>query len=213
MKALLVELFSSKPFQKRLAKFLVHPVTILAIATVAAVWLTNYYQHQAWVREKRFVIFEKDYQSALRLVDEVSDLMSRRFFGLNRVVWVAKGTGTGELDEVWDEYYQSVIEWNTKHLAYRGRLKRLISPLAAEVFGTWDDPALKDVETPPSSIHAAFFVAHKRVRELVDCVRQRCSSEAREAALQQAEQTLNELGVAMEKFVQACTASIHERAS
>ena len=107
-------MFRSKPFQKRLSKFLVHPVTILAIATVAAVWLTNYYQERAWIREKQFVVFEKDYQSALRVVDELSDVMSRRFFGLIRVVWVAKGTGTGELDEVWEEYYETVVEWNTR---------------------------------------------------------------------------------------------------
>ena len=59
MKAVLAELFRSKPFQKRLAKFLVHPVTILALATVAAVWLTSYYQNRAWVREKKFEVFRQ----------------------------------------------------------------------------------------------------------------------------------------------------------
>jgi len=206
-------LIKQRSFQRRLAKFLTHPVTLLAIATVAAVWLTNYYQTQAWIREKQFEVFRQGYAEALKLVDELSEVMSRRVFGLNRVIWVAKGTGTGELDQVWDEYYQSVAEWNTKLLAYKGRLARSIEPAAAEALGNWEDAVLTDANSDPQTIHGHFFIAHHRVRKLVDCVRERCSGEAKANAIQQAEQAVNELSVAVEKFVQACTERIHEYAN
>lgn len=209
----LLGLLTSKPFRKRLAKFLTHPVTILAIATLAAVWLTNYYQERAWIREKHFEMFRQGYREALELVDELSEVMSRRVFGLNRVIWVAKGTGMGELEQVWEEYYQSVAEWNTKLLAYKGRLARSIEPVAAEALGNWEDAALTDATSDPQTIHGHFFVAHHRVRTLVDCVRERCSGEAKANAIQQAEQAVNELSVAVENFIQACTARIHEYAS
>lgn len=93
------QIFGQREVRRRLARVFTHPVTLLAIATVfatlAGVWLTNYYQERAWVREKRFETFRQGYEQALDVVDELSELMSRRFFGLNRVVWVAKGTGTG----------------------------------------------------------------------------------------------------------------------
>ena len=100
MKEAVGSFLQERAFRKRLARFLTHPVTLLAIATVfatlAGAWLTNYYQERAWVREKQFETFRQGYREALELVDELSEVMSRRVFGLNRVIWVAKGTGTGE---------------------------------------------------------------------------------------------------------------------
>ena len=207
----------SKPFHKRLGRLFSHPIALLAIATIfatiAGVWLTNYYQERAWGREKRFETFRQGYQEALELVDELSEVMGRRVFGLNRVIWVAKGTGTGELEQVWEEYYQSVAEWNTKLLAYKGRLARSIEPVAAEALGNWEDAALTDATSDPQTIHGHFFVAHHRVRTLVDCVRERCLGETKANALQQAEQAVNELSVAVENFIQACTSRIHEYAN
>jgi hypothetical protein len=212
----IVELVTAKTFRKQLGRLFSHPIALLAIATVfatiAGVWLTNYYQERAWVRDKGFETFRQGYQEALRLVDELSEVMSRRVFGLNRVIWVAKGTGTGELDQVWDEYYQSVTEWNTKLLAYKGRLARAIEPAAAEALGHWEDAALTNTANDPQTIHGRFFIAHQRVRKLVDCVRERCPAETKAAAVQEAEQAVNVLSVEVEVFIQACTATIHEYA-
>ncbi|MBI3087537.1 MAG: hypothetical protein HYY91_01425 [Candidatus Omnitrophica bacterium] len=213
----LLSLLASKPFQRRFARFIVHPVSLLAIATVfatiAGVWLTNYYQERAWVREKRFETFRQGYREALELVDELSELMSRRFFGLNRVVWVAKGTGTGELDQVWDEYYESVVEWNSKFLVYRSRLTRSIEPVAGVAFAASPETALDGEPGGVKSIHGYFFTTHQDVRKLVDCVRQRCSDEDKAAALSQAERSLEVLGVAIESFIETCLDRIHEHAS
>ena len=71
-------LLTSKPFQKRLGRLFSHPIALLAIATIfatiAGVWLTNYYQERAWVREKRFETFRQGYREALELVDELSEV-------------------------------------------------------------------------------------------------------------------------------------------
>ena len=209
-------LFTSKPFQKRVGRLFSHPIALLAIATIfatiAGVWLTNYYQERAWIREKQFEAFRQGYAEALELIDELSEVMSRRVFGLNRVIWVAKGTGTGELDQVWNAYYQSVEEWNTKLLAYKGRLARSIGPGPAEALGNWEDPALTDSNTGPFTIHAHFFVAHAQVRALVDCVRQHCSGEEKANAIKTAEVAVNKLSLAVEEYIQACIARIHEYA-
>ena len=81
-----------------------------AFATLAGAWLSNYYQEQAWLRDRQFEAYRYGLEQAYDLVDDLSDATSRRLFGLNRLVWVAKGTGTGQLEEAWDTYYDSVVD-------------------------------------------------------------------------------------------------------
>ena len=204
-------------FQQQLAKFLIHPVTLLAIATVfatvAGVWLTNYYQSQAWMRDKRFEVFRQGHAEAIGLVDELSEAMSRRLFGLNRVVWVAKGTGTGELEQAWEAYYESVVDWNVQLIRDKGRLNRLIGPEMAETFASAQDAKGIDDTHPPTSIHGQFVVAHQKVRALVDCVRQRCQDQAKQAAVKDAEEYLNDLSRAVDRFIRTCTDRIDENES
>lgn len=207
-------LIERRSFQRRLGRFLAHPVTLLAIATVfatiAGAWLTNYYQERAWIREKQFETFRYTFDEGLKLVDELSEVMSKRLFGLNRVVWVAKGTGTGDLEQVWNDYYVSVVDWNVKLMRYKGRLSRFLNQEAAEAFTSAQDAALSYQEGEPTSLHGQFMVAHQKVRALLDCVRQHCSEQARQAALKDTEQQLNALGLAVDRFVQACTEEVYQ---
>ena len=207
-------LLRERAFRKRLARVFSHPVTLLAIATVfatlAGAWLTNHYQGQAWLREKQFEVYRYGLDEGLKLVDELSEAMSRRLFGLNRVVWVAKGTGTGELDQVWEEYYDSVVDWNVKLARYKSRLSRFMGPEAAQAFASPEDAALSYSEGTPASLHGRFLVAHQKTRALVDCVRDRCQDLARQAALKDVQQELNALGEAVDTFLETCTNQLYQ---
>ena len=207
-------LLSEPSFRKRLARVFTHPVTLLAIATVfatiAGAWLTNYYQERAWIREKQFETFKYTYDEGLKIVDELSEATSKRLFGLNRVVWVTKGTGTGELEKVWNDYYESVVDWNVKLARYKGRLSRFVGKEAAEEFTSPDDAALSYSEGDPTSIHGQFLVAHQKVRALVDCVRDRCPDQAKQVALKEAQQELNALGEAVDEFLENCTNQLYQ---
>ena len=216
LKEALGSLLKERSFQKRFARLFGHPITLLAIATVfatiAGAWLTNYYQERAWVREKQFETFRYTFDEGLKVVDELSETMSKRLFGLNRVVWVAKGTGTGELEPVWNEYYESVVDWNVKLARFKGRLARFVGPEIAEGFASQQDAAPGNADGAPSSIHGQFLVAHQKVRALVNCVRQHCSEQARQTVLKDAEQQLNGLGLAVDQFIQACTEGVYKHA-
>ncbi len=209
-------MLTSRPFHRHLGRFFSHPIALLAIATVfatiAGVWLTNYYQERAWVREKQFETFRYTFDEGLKLIDELSEAMSKRLFGLNRVAWVTKGTGTGELEQVWNEYYDSVVDWNVKLARFKGRLARFVGPEVAEAFASQQDATFGDADGTPSSIHGQFLVAHQKVRALVDCIRQHCSEQGRQAALKDVEQQLNALGLGVDQFVQACTEGVYEHA-
>ena len=211
------EVLSDRTTRKRLARFATHPVGLLAIATifatVAGAWLTNYYQHQAWIRQKDFETFKYGFDQSLALVDELTEAASRRLFGLNRVLWVAKGTGTGDLETVWNEYYDSVVDWNVKLAQRKGKLERFVSPAAAELWLTDADAALSYSEGTPESIHGHFMVAHQRVRAAADCVRKRCDEHERRTAFKSAEQELNLLGLAVDGFLRSCTDDIFNSSS
>jgi len=211
----LVQIFSQRAVQRRIARVLSHPVVLLAIATVfatiAGAWLTNYYQEQAWMRDKNFETYQYAMDEGFKVTDELSDAMGQRLFGLNRVVWVAKGTGTGDLDEVWDEYYESVIVWNVKLARYKSRLARFVSVEAAEAFASPQDAALSYADGAPVSLHGRFLVAHRKVRALVDCVRAAgCKAEEQAAKVQEAEQELNMLGQAVDAFLNGCTNQLYQ---
>ncbi len=210
----LLQIFSQRSVQKRIARVFTHPVVLLAIATIfatiAGAWLTNYYQERAWVKEKQFETYKYTFDESLKLVDELSDAMSRRLFGLNRVVWVAKGTGTGELEQVWNDYYASVVDWNVKLARYKSRLNRFLGPEAAGAFISAADTAESSSNDTATSIHGQFLVAHQKVRALVDCVRDRCKDEPRQAALKDAQQELNVLGEAVDAFLEHCTNQLYQ---
>lgn len=211
-----IGIVKERAFRQRLARTFTHPVTLLAVATVfatvAGVWLTNDYQERAWVREKRVEVFRHGFDAGLQLIDELSEAMSRRLFGLHRVIWIAKGTGTGELEQVWNDYYESVVDWNVRLLREKARLTRLVGPEAAEAFASAQDAALSYQAGTPASLHGQFMIAHQKVRALVDCVRQRCAEPATQTALKDAQQDLHLLGLAVDQFLQSCTDRIYELA-
>lgn len=96
-----------------------HPITLravtIAMASLGGIFVTNHFQEQTWVREVQFQIFNHTLEEGFKVVDDISKTTSKRLFGLNRVIWVAKGTGTGNLDQAWEAYYEAVLEWNTSH--------------------------------------------------------------------------------------------------
>lgn len=213
----MAEVFLDRPTRQRLARFFTHPVGLLAIATIfatmAGAWLTNYYQERTWIRQKQFEAFQYGFEQSLKLVDELTEATSRRLFGLNRVLWVAKGTGTGDLESAWNEYYESVVDWNVKLAERRGGLERFVGSDAAEIWHSASDAALSYSEGAPRSLHGHFMVTHQRVRAAVDCVRKRCDDQERQAAFKEAEQELNLLGLAVDDFLHSCADEIYAHAS
>jgi len=102
-----------------------------------------------------------------------------------------------------------VEEGNTKLMSYRCRVLRGVGEEVALALGGWDDTHA----TNPRNIHDFFFQAHERVRVLADCARRRCTGETKATALQEAEEAVNKLGLAIPAFIQGCTDKIHKYAS
>ncbi len=191
------------------------PAVVTCFVAVAGTWMTDRYQTTAWVRERQFEIFKQNFEGGLALVDDLAEHMGTRFIGLNRVIWAVKEQaprGPQNLDEAWDEYYDSVVAWNAKLLRYKGQLSRFIGTGVAETFCSREDYRLSYSKGDPQSIHGMFLVAHQHVRALMECAQMNCASEARQSALREANQSVNLLGIMVEDFINTATQKVYERA-
>ena len=134
---------------------LIRPMVISVVVPImvacAGIWLTDHYQERAWHRQTSFELFRANYDRALETIDELSQVMGGRFFGLMRVTWADQGTGTRDLDSVWDEYYSSVQEWNMKKMHFKNRVARAVGDEMADLFADLKSDQRIDSEAASSA--------------------------------------------------------------
>jgi hypothetical protein len=154
-----------------------------ALTTVLGTFLANWFNTKAWERQIAFEIKRQEFEwkrsakfellrrkldEGQRSIEEISDLINKRFFRLQRVFENVIVKQREIADENWVAYMKAVEEWNTKLIINQNKLRRLVSDKIAQEFNNYetDDPNLKE----PSSIHGKFFIAHILVRDLLRCL-------------------------------------------
>lgn len=182
-----------------------HPLVVAVVGTglfaLAGVCLTNYYQTRLWQREKTHEIFMRRLSEGVALIDELSEFISNRFFGLNRVFNVMKVSDLEGIEEVWKEYYQSFIEWNTRAFYFKGRMKRSIGIECAESFLNNQNAIESYQGGEANTLHGHFLKAHMSALKLRDCIR-----------ISELRSLLDKLGFAIEDFLNICTAAVYRSA-
>ncbi len=199
--------------KKAISDFLRHPLVVTIIGTslfsLAGICLTDCYQRKAWERERSHALFVEKLNGGLVLIDELSEFISKRFFGLVRVNNVLKNSDTVGLNEVWPEYYDSVVEWNTKAMQYRGRLARYINSICADSFLNNPDAVNTYEGGQPNTIHGHFLRTHSIAKNFRDCLNKECSNEAKKAYTENLRSSLDKLGIEIEKFISDCTNEVY----
>lgn len=191
--------------ERSLLRFILRALVI----TLAGTWLSFYFQTQSWIRERQFEVFRKNYEESLLLIDELAEMTGRRAFGLNQVLWVAKGTGTGDLEQVWDDYYVTARDWNVKLRLYKIRIDRSIGREQAELLQSASEEGNSDGYQTPKSIHGNFRLAHTLVREYVDSVKKGDAEDVKKQKYQQALEAINRLSFATDIFFSSCLDAIY----
>ncbi len=133
------------------------------ITTILGSWLNHKFQKDSWEREANFQILQQELNDGNNFIENLSDQINRRFFNLQRVLWVLESSSNKErILEIWDEYYQSVIEWNQKLDANRHHLEIFGGKQLANQFMS---PGDSEAQANPKSIHGYFRLAHIRILE------------------------------------------------
>ena len=189
--------------------FLRHPlvVTIVGtgIVTAVAAFLSFRYQIKAAEYERSFENYQIRLKESSELVDHLSKKTSYRLFGLKRTLWAIKGTGTGEAEEVWNDYYKSVEEWNTNLSYYHRRILRLLGEKVASLLVNEAD--YFDVST----VHGHFIKTHHLVRTLLDCYRNQCPEDESNLRVSEAETSILEMNTLVDNFFKSCDALLFEK--
>jgi len=155
-------------------------------------------QNAEWKRDKKFELLRRKLNEGQQVLEEISNLIHTRFFKLQRVY---NNIAVGDLknaEKNWKDYYESVEEWNIKLGITQNKIRRLVDEEAADRFNNYetDHPHLQS----PESIHGMFFLAHKRVFNLLRCLRN-ADCELNNSKKQLAAEILNSLDVIGDAFV------------
>ena len=127
-------------------------------------------QNFEWERNKRFEILRRKLDEGQRSIEEISDLVNLRFFRLHRVFENILAGDSVSAAKSWTSYMAVVEQWNTKLIINQNKLERLVSREASAEYNNYETDRA-DLSNP-TSIHGQFFVAHRRVLELLRCLRE-----------------------------------------
>jgi hypothetical protein len=142
-------------------KFVNAPLGLLLLGftftTVLGGVLTTRFQQMTWERQARLALFEKRYDEGVKFLDELSNLIGKRYFLLQRYLWAIRDRENYNLDKASEDYFASVVEWNTQLRTMRNKARLLIGEAPALRLLDYGDDSRPD---HPSSLHYIFAKAH-----------------------------------------------------
>lgn len=151
-----------------------------------------------WERNKKFELLKVKIEEGQDSLEEISELVNLRLFSLQKVF---ESLAEGDLSsgvKKWSEYAPIVEKWNTKLNIYQNRLERLVDKETALQFNNYETDNLGS--NKPTSLHGLFFVAHKRVRSLLECMKKPGCVVSKEM-INDAAYALKELDFTSDRFI------------
>ncbi|MEJ0074011.1 MAG: hypothetical protein WDO17_00950 [Alphaproteobacteria bacterium] len=141
-----------KFFNAPLGLLLVGFVLTSIIGAVLSAWL----QQRNWKRQTQLSLFQKRYDEGVKFLDDLSDLIGKRYFALQKLIWALRDRRSYDLEKVTAEYHECVQEWNGKLRTMRGKARLLVGEDRALDFLDYNDDRDPD---KPHSLHYVFVKA------------------------------------------------------
>jgi hypothetical protein len=137
-----------------------------ALTTIAGGALAYLFQSLSWRRQVRLDLFRQRYSDGWQLLEQLSSMVDRRYFRLQRLIWaIADGAAPETVAVREREYFEAVIEWNEKLRSFHNRVRLLIGDNEALQFLDYADDFRQD---EPQSLHYRFVRAHRMVLRAKD---------------------------------------------
>ncbi len=161
-------------------------IVAIVLSTAGGSLLAYVFQSMQWKRQKRFELLQHQLREGKDLAHEVTQLVNRRFFALQRLLWAIQEK-SGNVDSMWANYYGDVIQWNQNLTSIRIRTRLFAG---SEVAMLLVNDADLEPATKPKSIHYGMRRLHTRILE---AKRQDALSEAAAAEITSEIEHLNNL--------------------
>jgi hypothetical protein len=136
------------------------------LTTLVGGVLTSVFQWLSWRRQARIDLFRQRYVEGTQLLEQLSSMIDKRYFRLQRLVWAIGDSALPEkIVQREKEYFEAVVEWNEKLRSIHNRLRLLVGDSVALQFLDYaDDYRQQD----PQSLHYKFVKAHRAVLRAKD---------------------------------------------
>lgn len=134
-----------------------------ALTTIAGGILTNFFQKQTWKRQAYLDLFKKKYDEGTKFLDELSELIGKRLFFIQRLAWALSENDHERIERMEKEYFDVVKIWNINYYRNRNKIRLLVNEETADLFLDYTDDALPH---NPRSLHYKFVMVHRNVMTL-----------------------------------------------
>ena len=168
-------------FATKVDEFLKGPIGLLVLGfvltTVCGAIINGMYANSTWKRDKRFELLKAELQKHDDLLSDLTKILGTRTFRLQRVVWVtdpdpSPAPDTWQLNDEaksrlngrWDEYYESVVDWNVDYRNYAIKLRLLAGNEIADKFFVGDPSGTR--KSKPGTLCWQFEKCHDVVSRL-----------------------------------------------
>jgi hypothetical protein len=136
-----------------------------ALSTVAGALLGFYLSGRTWERQIRMELQRQRYDEGTKFLEELSQLIGRRFFLLQRFLWSLRSSDPQRVAEFERRYFEAVDDWNFAYWLNRNKIRLLVSERQAELFLAYSDD---DRARDPRSLRYSFVRAHRLVLHAKD---------------------------------------------
>jgi len=172
---------SSLIFFKKLANFFTSSIGLLVLGfvltTVCGAIINGMYTSSTWKRDKQFELLKSELAKHDELLSDLTKMLGTRVYRLQRVVWgtdpdTPPGPETWPLTEeaktklntLWNEYHQTVVEWNVSYRTYTIKLRALTGDEIADKFFVGDTSGARRAK--PGTLCRYFEHSHEAVATL-----------------------------------------------
>ncbi len=130
------------------------------LTTVAGGILTFYFQKRNWRRQACIDLYKKKYDDGIKFLDDLSELIGKRLFFLQKLIWAISDKDDERLVRVEKEYFEIVNIWNINYYKNRNKIRLLVNEIVADIFLDYNDDLKLD---DPTSLHYKFVITHRKV--------------------------------------------------
>lgn len=166
--------------------------------TIIGALISWWLQRLSWQRQTRIKLYTRRYDEGIKFLNDLADLIGKRYYGLQQWLWAIGGHGSHEKLE--REYFVAADEWNIRLRMNRSSIRLLIGEKQANRFLNLRVGRSADY---PLSIHDAFVKAHRFVLAV----------HQNEMPAEEAQRELDTLNSMCTSFLEGLTDDFLERAA
>jgi hypothetical protein len=138
-------------------KLVIVIATFLLTTVLGAFW-ASLLKTSSWKRETKLDMYRKRYNEGTKLLENLSLLIGKRFYAIQRLFWAIRDGQKDRLPELEREYFAVVAKWNARFWLYRNQIRLLVGNQQAERFLDYSDDMRM---ANPDSVHYCFVQAHR----------------------------------------------------